>query len=94
MTEFVELQHAAGWPLGEWLQIFGLGCLWLGGQIIWVAPLPRQLRRGETPTAPKGTPEAFGLFWIDQYGWIGITLCGAGLGLFVTSLLAQFGAQS
>lgn len=58
----------------QWLCILGLGALWLGLQIVWVAPLPRQLRQGETPTAPKGSPEAFGLFWIDQYGWIGITL--------------------
>ena len=33
----------------------------------------------EVPTAPKGSPEAFGLFWIDQYGWIGLTLLVGGL---------------
>ena len=66
----------------SWLVAFGLGCLWLGGQIVWVAPLPRQIRRwrGHTdiPTAEAGTPAAFGLFWIDQYGWIGICLCVTG----------------
>lgn len=69
----------------DWLVIVGLGALWLGAQIVWVAPLPRQLRRGEVPTAPKGTPQAFGLFWIDQYGYIGLTLALGG------ALLAIFG---
>lgn len=63
----------------DWLIILGLGAVWHGWQIVWVAPLPRQLRRGEVPTAPKGSQEAFGLFWIDQYGWIGLTLLVAGL---------------
>lgn len=65
--------------LSHWLMIVGLGCLWLGGQIVWVAPIPRQLRRKPVPTARPGSPEAFGLFWIDQYGWIGLVLCGLGL---------------
>ncbi|MEQ8483805.1 MAG: hypothetical protein RIB46_05545 [Pseudomonadales bacterium] len=69
----------------DWLVIVGLGALWLGAQIVWVAPLPRQLRSGEVPTAPKGTPQAFGLFWIDQYGYIGLTLALGGV------LLALFG---
>ncbi len=63
----------------DWLLTIGLGALWLGWQIVWVAPLPRQLRRGEVPTAPKGSPEAFSLFWIDQYGWLGLALLGFGL---------------
>ncbi len=63
----------------NWLLIVGLGAAWLGGQIVWVAPLPRQLRRGAAPAAPKGSPEAFSLFWIDQYGWLGLTLLGSGL---------------
>ena len=63
----------------NWLLITGLGAAWLGWQIVWVAPLPRQLRRGEVPTAPKGSPEAFSLFWIDQYGWLGLALLGLGL---------------
>jgi hypothetical protein len=63
----------------DWLIILGLGAAWLGAQIVWVAPLPRQLRRGPVPRADKGSPAAFQLFWIDQYGWIGLTLLGAGL---------------
>ena len=77
-----------GWQWGDWLQVTGLGCLWLGAQILWVAPLPRQLRRGEVPSAPKGSPAAFGLFWIDQYGWIGIVLCVLGLAQLLSGWLA------
>ncbi len=67
----------------------GLGAVWLGWQIIWAAPkLPRQLRSGDTPTAPKGTPEAFGLFWMDQYGYIGLTLLVGGAVLALVGGLA------
>lgn len=62
----------------EWAFLVGLGAVWLGWQIVWVAPLPRQLRRGETPTAARGTAEAFGLFWIDQYGYLGLMLLVGG----------------
>ena len=58
----------------NWWITVGLGAMWIGGQIVWVAPLPRQLRKGEVPTAEKGSEEAFYLFWIDQYGWIGLML--------------------
>lgn len=63
---------------GDWLTIGGLGALWLGVQIVAVGRLPRALRRGPTPSAPKGTPEAFGLFWLDQYGFVGLTLAVGG----------------
>ena len=63
----------------NWMLIIGLGAAWLGWQIIWVAPLPRQLRRGEAPTAPKNKQEAFMLFWIDQYAWLGLALLIPGL---------------
>ncbi len=63
----------------NWMLFAGLGAIWLGWQIVWVAPLPRQLRRGETPAAAKGSPEAFMLFWIDQYGWLGLVLLAFGL---------------
>ena len=58
--------------------VFGLGCLWLGSQIIWVAGLPRQLQSGEKKTAEKNSPQAFMLFWFDQYAWIGILLSISG----------------
>jgi hypothetical protein len=73
----------------DWLIVLGLGAAWLGWQIVWVAPLPRQLRRGEVPTAEKGTPAAFGLFWIDQYGWIGLTLLVGGLIATVAGLVGS-----
>ena len=66
------------WGMSDWLVIVGLGAAWLGAQIVWVAPLPRQLRRGDRPVAEKGSAAAFGLFWIDQYGWIGLTLLAGG----------------
>lgn len=62
----------------NWWIVIGLGCIWHGAQIVWVAPVPRQLRSGEVPTAPKGSPQAFGMFWLDQYGWIGLTLLVGG----------------
>ena len=74
--------------VAEWLTIVGLGALWIGAQIVWVAPLPRQLRKGATPAAPKGSPEAFGLFWIDQYGYIGLSLVIGGVLLAVIGAVA------
>lgn len=62
----------------DWLVIIGLGALWLGVQILVVGRPPRVLRPGPQPSAPKGTPEAFGLFWLDQYGSIGLTLAVGG----------------
>ncbi len=72
--------------LADWAAIVGLGALWLGAQIVWAAPRPRQLRRGEVPTAEKGSERAFMLFWLDQYGWIGISLCALGVLLLVGGL--------
>jgi len=64
--------------VSDWLLIGGLGAIWLGVQIVVVGRLPRALRRGPQPTAPKGTPQAFGLFWLDQYGSIGLALAVGG----------------
>ncbi|MCR9279985.1 MAG: hypothetical protein NXH85_18655 [Pseudomonadaceae bacterium] len=77
--------------MAELMVACGLGGLWLGSQIIWVARLPRQIRRFwtlELPTAEPGSATAFGLFWIDQYGWIGVTLCSCGLALVAMGLLS------
>ncbi|MCP5180226.1 MAG: hypothetical protein H6993_19195 [Pseudomonadales bacterium] len=74
--------------LADWLIISGCAGLWLGVQIILNGRLPRQLRRGPTPSAPKGSPEAFGLFWIDQYGYIGLTLAVGGLLLVLAGSFA------
>ncbi len=71
----------------NWMLIIGLGAAWLGWQIIWVASLPRQLRRGEKPQAPKGSPEAFMLFWVDQYAWLGLALLAPGLALALAGVV-------
>ena len=71
----------------NWMLIVGLGAAWLGWQIVWVAPLPRQLRRApaggaskETGRAPEDDGEAaFRRFWLDQYAWVGLTLLTLGL---------------
>ena len=61
-----------------WIVASGLGMMFHGGLILWVGGLPRALTPGESPTAEKGTPEAFGLFWLDQYSYIGLVLAIGG----------------
>jgi hypothetical protein len=61
----------------EWLAL-GLGCLWHGGQIVWAAPVPAQLRN--TQTRSQSAERTFIYFWLDQYAWIGILLSFIGLG--------------
>jgi hypothetical protein len=60
----------------------GAGCIWHGIQIVWVAPTASQLRSEKPPVVP-GSPQAFQLFWLDQYAWIGIALSALGLVLVV-----------
>ena len=76
--------------LAQMLTVIGLGCLWMGWLILANAGLPRQLRRGPQPTAEKGTPEAFGLFWLDQYSWFGVTLSVIGVALPVLATVGVF----
>ena len=64
-----------------WIVALGLGMAFHGLLILWVGGLPRAFSPGESPTAEKGSPEAFGLFWLDQYSYIGLVLALAGLGL-------------
>lgn len=81
----------------NWLLIFGLGAAWLGWQIVWVAPLPRQLRRKSAGAAEKRTgrtPEdedraAFRRFWLDQYAWLGLTLLALGLAAALAGALTE-----
>ena len=72
-------------------QIFWLalaaGCIWHGAQVVWVAPLPTQFAK-EKPQVEKGSTEAFMVFWLDQYGWIGISLVVFGVVLGAWSLLS------
>jgi hypothetical protein len=69
----------SGLGSADWLIIAGLGAAWLGVQIAVNGGLPRVLRRGEVRRAEKGTPEAFMLFWMDQYSFIGLTLAVGGV---------------
>lgn len=66
-----------------WIVALGMGMAFHGLLILWVGGLPNALSPGESPTAEKGSPEAFGIFWLDQYSYIGFALALAGLGLVV-----------
>ena len=66
-----------------WIVAIGMGMAFHGLLILWVGGLPNALSSGESPTAEKGSPEAFGIFWLDQYSYIGVVLTLAGLGLVV-----------
>ncbi|MDE0991497.1 MAG: hypothetical protein OSA83_19995 [Pseudomonadales bacterium] len=70
-----------------WIVALGLGMAFHGLLILWVGGLPHALAPGEAPIAEKGSPEAFGLFWLDQYSYIGLVLSLAGLGLVVWGIL-------
>tara|TARA_B100000809_G_C14795957_1_gene408452 strand:- start:395 stop:619 length:225 start_codon:yes stop_codon:yes gene_type:complete len=70
-----------------WIIALGLGMAFHGLLILWVGGLPHALSSGESPSAEKGSPEAFGLFWLDQYSYIGLVLSLAGLGLVVWGIL-------
>ncbi len=68
-----------------WLAV-AAGLIWQGALIIWVAPLPSQLRK-DKPKVTKGTGAAFQVFWLDQYAWIGIAMVVVGV------LLGVFGSR-
>ena len=77
----------------------GMGLLWHGLQVVWVAPVPSQLRKGtgdegqgrsdlEDPAdEKKRQARRFQIFWLDQYAWIGIILVAMGLVILLWSLL-------
>jgi hypothetical protein len=71
-----------------WIVAMGLGMAFHGLLILWVGGLPRALRSGELPTADKGTPMAFQLFWLDQYSFIGLVLALVGGALAAWGYLA------
>jgi hypothetical protein len=64
-----------------WITSIGLGMAFHGLLVLWVGGLPNALSPGESPTAEQGTPAAFGIFWLDQYSYIGLILAVVGLGL-------------
>jgi len=63
-----------------WLLCLGLGLMFQGLLIIWVGGFPLSLQ-GKLPKAEKGSPQAFGIFWIEQYRLIGFAMTVIGLGL-------------
>ena len=65
----------------------GLGCIWHGALVVWVAPTPSQFVKNK-PQLEKGSPQAFQVFWLDQYAWMGITLVLIGLLCLLTGWLA------
>jgi hypothetical protein len=67
--------------LASWLIYGGLGAAFQGALILVVGGLPHVFRAGESPKAEKGSREAFGIFWLDQYSYIGLVLVVAGLGM-------------
>lgn len=64
----------------------GLGLMWHGIQIVWVAPTASQFKKDLPPVVP-GTDAAFNRFWLDQYAWIGIGLTMIGLVLLVAGVV-------
>ena len=63
-----------------YLIVVGLGAVWLGSQIIWVAGLPKQFQfNQEQKNYEVGSEQAFMAFWFNQYAWIGSTLVIFGL---------------
>ena len=64
----------------------GSGFIWHGVQIIWVAPMPSQLKRDQ-PELEPGSAGAFNRFWIDQYAWIGIGLTVLGLAFVMAGVV-------
>ena len=58
----------------------GLGLVWHGVQIIWVAPIPSQLQRDRAagPSDEQDAATRFQIFWLDQYAWMGICLAVTG----------------
>ena len=65
----------------------GLGLLWHGVQIVWVAPTASQFRSDLPPVEP-GSGAAFNRFWLDQYAWIGMVLSVAGIALVLLGVFA------
>lgn len=66
-----------------WIMSLGLGMAFHGLLVLWVGGLPNALSPGPSPTAEPGTPEAFGIFWLDQYSYIGLVLAVAGTALAI-----------
>lgn len=65
----------------------GLGFLWHGALIYWVAGLPRQLKKTSKNITESDTEKSFMLFWLDQYSWIGLLIIFIGILSIIRGLI-------
>ena len=69
------------------LLTIGLGFLWHGALIYWVAGLPRQLKKTSKNITESDTEKSFMLFWLDQYSWIGLLIIFIGFLSIIRGLI-------
>ena len=69
------------------LLTIGLGFLWHGALIYWVAGLPRQLKKTSKNITESDTEKSFMLFWLDQYSWIGLLIIFIGILSIIRGLI-------
>ena len=69
------------------LLAIGLGFLWHGALIYWVAGLPRQLKKTSKNITESDTEKSFMLFWLDQYSWIGLLIIFIGILSIIRGLI-------
>jgi hypothetical protein len=73
--------------ISNFILAFGLGFLWHGLQIFWVAGLPRQLKKTKPENGEIDSQRSFMLFWLDQYSWIGLTIIAIGILSLIRGLI-------
>ena len=69
------------------LLAIGLGFLWHGILIYWVAGLPRQLKKAKKNITESDPEKSFMLFWLDQYSWIGLLIIFIGILSIIRGLI-------
>tara|TARA_B100002052_G_C15530782_1_gene440276 strand:+ start:225 stop:452 length:228 start_codon:yes stop_codon:yes gene_type:complete len=69
------------------LLTIGLGFLWHGALIYWVAGLPRQLKKTIKNITESDPEKSFMLFWLDQYSWIGLLIIFIGILSIIRGLI-------
>ena len=69
------------------LLTIGLGFLWHGALIYWVAGLPRQLKKTSKNITESDTEKSFMLFWLAQYSWIGLLIIFIGILSIIRGLI-------
>ena len=69
------------------LLTIGLGFLWHGALIYWVAGIPRQLKKTSKNITDSDTEKSFMLFWLDQYSWIGLLIIFIGILSIIRGLI-------